>query len=66
MKGLVVFRIAITPGPGLGYPLRDISETLEEERRELLDSVLEELRSQWLDPDCRAACQCLLAHLARG
>ncbi len=49
-------------------------DTLEEERREVLKSVLESMRSEWVtseaigsglpDPDRAAACSFLIRHLA--
>jgi hypothetical protein len=39
--------------------------TLEEERREVFDGVIESLRAQPPDDDRMAACQYLLLHLAR-
>jgi hypothetical protein len=40
--------------------------TLEEERREVFDGVLESLRAEELDDDRLAACVALLRHLTRG
>ena len=49
-------------------------DTLEQERREVLKSVLESMRSEWIrseatgnvppDPDRTAACSFLMRHLA--
>ena len=40
------------------------SPALAEERREVFESVLNDLRTQPDDPDARAACRFLLRHLA--
>lgn len=48
------------------YPFgsRGALATLKEERREVLESVLETMRTKQPDADCLAACSCLLHHLA--
>ena len=42
------------------------SDTLEQERREVLDSVCNALRLNPSDPDETAACAYLVQHLASG
>jgi hypothetical protein len=42
------------------------SDTLEQERREVLDSVCDALRLHPSDPDEAAACAYLVQHLASG
>ena len=54
--------------PALEYPFRDRfrrTPTLDEERREVFESVLESLRAGSPDADRMAACSYLLRHLAR-
>jgi len=57
------WRIYISPRPE--YPLGDRSGTWDDERREVVETVLAELRNPALDADGRAACAELLDHLAR-
>jgi hypothetical protein len=38
--------------------------TLDEERREVLDSVRDAMRRKTIEPACMAACRFLLQHLA--
>ena len=58
-------RLPITPQPAPKYPLGDRWITWEWERREVLESVAEELKKTGWDPDSRQACVDLLRHLAR-
>ena len=39
--------------------------TIDEERREVLDSVRGAMRQKTVEPACRAACHFLLQHLTR-
>jgi hypothetical protein len=50
----------LTSGPAAGHPNR----SLEEERREIVASVLGALAANSPDPDEMAACSRLLKHLA--
>ena len=56
------WRICIAPRPD--YPLGDRSPAGDDERREVVETVLEELRDAALDTDGRAACADLLSHLS--
>jgi hypothetical protein len=58
-------RLSVTPKPAPKYPHRDSWITWERERREVLESVAEELQKAGLDQDSRQACVDLLKHLAR-
>jgi hypothetical protein len=58
-------RLPVTPKPAPEYPLRDSWRTWDGERREVLESVAEELQKMGFDPDSRQACVDLLRHLAR-
>jgi hypothetical protein len=58
-------RLRITPKPAPKYPLGDSWRTWERERREVLDSVAEQLQKTASDPDSLQVCVDLLKHLAR-
>jgi hypothetical protein len=58
-------RPLVTLNPAPKYPHRDSWITWERERREVLESVAEELQKTGLDQDSRQACADLLRHLAR-
>ena len=58
-------RLPVMPQPAPKYPLGDSWRTWERERREVLESVAEELQETGSDPDSRQACVDLLRHLAR-
>ena len=51
---------AVHPMPGTA------SASLDEERREVLESVMEVLGGDQPDPEALAACSYLLEHLCRG
>jgi len=55
------WRIYISPRPE--YPVGDISGAWDDERREVVETVLGELRNPALDADGRVACAELLDHL---
>jgi hypothetical protein len=55
------FRLPIAMLP---TPLRRARDSFDEERQEVLESVLSHLRDPALDADGRAACVDLLCHLA--
>lgn len=61
---MTCFRWRIYIGPHPEYPFGDTSPAWDEERREVVESVLGELRNPTLDADARAACADLLKHLA--
>ncbi len=60
---MTCFRWRIYIDPHSEYPFGDRSTAWEEERREVVESVLDELRNPALDADARAACADLLKHL---
>jgi len=57
------WRICMAPRPE--YPFGDRSPAWDDERREVLESVLGELQNPALDTEGRAACAALLTHLVR-
>jgi hypothetical protein len=58
-------RLSVTPKPAPKYPLGGSWKTWERERREVLDSVAEQLQKTASDPDSLQVCVDLLRHLAR-
>jgi hypothetical protein len=58
-------RPLVTPNPARKYPLWDSWRTWDAERREVLESVAEELQNPGFDQNSRQACVNLLRHLAR-
>ena len=59
-------RLLVAPVSAPYHSLRDRSITGAQERREVLESIFEELRNPRGDADSREACAALLQHLARS
>jgi hypothetical protein len=61
---MTCFRWRILMAPQSVYSLGDRSLARDDERREVVEIVLGELRNPSLDADGRAACAALLTHVA--